>query len=126
MLEYLKFSAICYIQGVFEIKVEVNDGIVSYSMLAPFASHKKELSAEKSKVILGAIEEIEINKWRSNYASQDGIYMDGTFWKLDYKVSDKRCRHINGDNVYPDNFDLLVNAFYILSKFEFLEIFEQS
>ena len=49
------------------------------------------------------LENVHINKWRKEYVNT-GI-LDGTQWNLEYKVKDKRCRHIYGSNAYPENFD---------------------
>ncbi len=42
---------------------------------------------------------------------------DGTQWQIDYKEEGKRCRHIYGDNAYPDNWNDFIEVMDTLYPF---------
>ncbi len=116
MLEYLEFEIGGFHQGYLKLKLANIEDQLFYKYCAPFSF--KELKdtpyilALVSNNWLVELENIHINRWKSNYIESD--ILDGTCWKLDYKEFDKRCRHINGDNEYPRNWinfiTLLVEA----------------
>ena len=109
MLEYLNFEIGGYWGGYTEAQVSVREGCVYcvYRIGCDAREESKTLSASESAKWLEKLENIHINRWRSQYQPED-VVCDGTHWGLEYKVSGKRCRHISGDNEYPDNFDELL------------------
>lgn len=119
MLEELKFS-IGGMAGWTKITVKVENDIVHYavdSLMDGIASEKK-LRKAVSKIFIQKIESLQINKWKSKYQPPEEIMIcDGTQWELDYKEAGKRCRHIYGDNVYPENWDEFMETMDILYPF---------
>ena len=107
MLEELKFS-IGGMEGWTTVDVKVEKGIVHYVTDNLFCGQGEETKLNKadSKLFLQKIEDLKIGKWRAKYQPPEEIVIcDGTQWQIDYKEEGKRCKHIYGDNAYPDNWD---------------------
>ncbi len=116
MLEYLKLY-IGTMEGVTKVTVTVENGIVKASVDTPFFQIEVDdirLSKQESRIWLAALENIHIERWQSKYMP-DEIAYDGESWKLEYKRADKRCRHINGDDTYPENWDEFLKVMDILA-----------
>jgi len=119
MLEELKFS-IGGMAGWTKITVNVENDIVHYAVdsIMDGITNEKKLRKAVSKIFLHKIEGVQINKWKSKYQPPEEIMIcDGTQWELDYKETGKRCRHIYGDNTYPDNWDEFMEIMDILYPF---------
>jgi len=119
MLEELKFS-IGGMEGWTTVDVKVENGIVHYITENAFCGQEEEtkLNMTDSKLFLQKIEELKIGKWKAKYQPPEEIIIcDGTQWQIDYKEEGKRCRHIHGDNAYPDNWDDFIEIMDILYPF---------
>lgn len=119
MLEELKFS-IGGMAGWTKVTVKVENDIVYYAVdsLMDGITSKKKLRKAVSKIFLQKIERLQINKWKSKYQPPEEIMIcDGTQWEIDYKEAGKRCRHIYGDNAYPDNWEEFLNVMDMLYPF---------
>lgn len=116
MLEELKFS-IGGMAGWTKITVNAENDIVHYAVdsIMDGITNEKKLRKAVSKIFLHKIEGLQINKWKSKYQPPEEIMIcDGTQWELDYKETGKRCRHIYGDNAYPDNWEDFLNIMDML------------
>ncbi len=111
MLEFLKFNiggycGFTYVEAIqrnncIDIQVDIVPGFVSERVM--------HLSLQESKEWSSELEAVSIGKWRAKYDLGDMRVFDGIQWELEYKECGKRCRHISGDNAYPDNWlDFLV------------------
>lgn len=116
MLEYLKFN-IGGMRGFTNVTVMVENGIVKASVDKPFYQIEVDsiqLGKQESRIWLAALENIHIERWRSEYAP-DEMICDGESWDLEYKRADKRCRHISGDNAYPENWDEFIKVMDVIA-----------
>ena len=119
MLEELKFS-IGGMAGWTKVTVKAENDIVYYAVdsLMEGITSEKKLRKAVSKIFIQKIESLQINKWKSKYQPPEEIMIcDGTQWELDYKEAGKRCKHIYGDNAYPDNWEEFLYAMDILYPF---------
>ena len=102
MLEYMKYSSCGFLgEETLEIQKEGEKYTVRF---------QKRLSLDWQvfeNIDLaewaGKLEGLQINKWKKVY--DESCIISEKYWKLDYKTEGKRCRHIGGNNDYPDNFD---------------------
>lgn len=109
MLEYLEFM----IWGFGDLGVKISIHVENEKLVcnggSPFWDHEQfetvRLSKKKSVDFFERIKELHINRWKASYSPIGYIVMDGTQWELEYKEMGKRCRHITGDNAYPDNWN---------------------
>ena len=126
MLEYLIFSDILYRSpGPFrDIEIWVNQECLFYNCKISIEDKPRvnsKLSKVDSKLWLEKLYALKINTWKSDYS--DKLILDGHSWSLEYKIKDKRCRHIHGHQKYPDNYNELIKLMNSLdSKFDLLEI----
>lgn len=119
MLEELKFS-IGGMAGWTKVTVKVEKDIVHYATesIVDGIISKNKLRKADSKIFLKKIEKLQINKWKSKYLPPEEIMIcDGTQWNLDYKEVGKRCRHIYGDNTYPNDWDEFMEIMDMLYPF---------
>ena len=119
MLEELKLS-IGGMAGWTKVTVKVENDMVycAVDSLMDGITSEKKLRKTVSKIFLQKIESLQINKWKSKYQPPEEIMIcDGTQWELDYKEAGKRCRHIYGDNEYPENWDEFMEIMDILYPF---------
>lgn len=117
MLEELKFS-IGGMEGWTTVDVKVEKEKVHYVTENLFCGQGEETKLNKadSNLFLQKIEELKIGKWKAKYCPEMRI-CDGTQWQIDYKEEGKRCRHIYGDNAYPDNWDDFIEIMDTLYPF---------
>lgn len=119
MLEELKFS-IGGMEGWTTVNVKVEKGIIHYvtDNLLCGAGEETKLKKADSKLILQMIEDLNIGKWKAKYQPpEEFMVCDGTQWQIDYKEEGKHCKHIYGDNAYPDNWDDFIEVMDILYPF---------
>lgn len=105
MLEYLKLESNAYFTMYF-VEITCDNGIlkVKYGDIfgSPFLEIK--LPAAMSKKTLKKIEDLHLEKWKSDYQLPEHLNVcDGETWELEYKVAGKRCRHMSGYVEHPQN-----------------------
>ena len=127
MLEYLKFDIGGYFGGYYTLDITIQDDCVSYIASHEFGPEEEDMKNCTSKKSLAftaewvaKLEKIHINRWHSLY-KPNYLICDGTQWGLDYKVVGKRCRHISGDNEYPDNWNDFIDLLYKLASYKFIK-----
>ncbi|MFV0466454.1 MAG: hypothetical protein ACK5ML_10315 [Lachnospiraceae bacterium] len=112
MLEYLKFSIGGYCFLYRKVNIEVKDGKViacsGTQALDEEPSITTRFTKKKSDKFLDRLDKQKINGWKAHYEPELCSIMDGTHWDLEYKVMSKRCRHISGDNAYPENWNAFI------------------
>lgn len=113
MLEYMEFKIGGYI-GWETIQVIENDGKYTVKYQKALWEEWQTFEDINLDEWNDELERMHINKWHKLYIDY-GI-LDGTEWLLEYKVKDKRCRHIHGSNAYPDNFDEFMQVLSVLYK----------
>lgn len=130
MLEYLKLEINSYFTRYF-VEITCNNGIlnVKYGDFVGEPIFEKKLPAGKSQKTLKKIEDLHIEKWKSDYELPRKMrVLDGEAWKVDYKVAGKRCKHMSGYVEHPQNWTEFlfvlseispVDAPVQLEKFEF-------
>ena len=112
MLEYLEFG----IGGFGDLGVKLSINIKNDKVIcnggSPFWDDEQfetvHLTKKQSVVFLEKLDALHINRWKASYFPIGYIVMDGTQWELEYKEQEKRCRHITGDNAYPDNWNAFI------------------
>jgi len=105
MLEYLKFSIGGFFKGYTKVHMTVAHGVATVSVEStpyPQANGITTLSREDSQSWLSILAALRIGGWKARYTPVLQI-LDGETWELEYKEQNKRCRHIAGDNDYPEN-----------------------
>lgn len=88
--------------------------IVNPDEIAPI-----HLSKKVSQKWLAALDELKVTRWRAYYAPVGAIVLDGIQWSLDVKYEGKSCRHIHGDNAFPNDWYYLLDLmehFYSFSE----------
>ncbi len=107
-----------------DIKIWDNEGCLFYKCEISIEDKPRvnsKLSKFDSKCWLEKLYDIKINTWKSDYS--DKLILDGYSWSLEYKIKEKRCRHIYGYQKYPDNYNELIKLINSLNpKFDLLEI----
>lgn len=116
MLEYLKFR-IGGMSGFTEFNVTIENGKINAYIENMFCldyPRESQLSEKESGAWLETLENIHIERWKSVYIPSL-VICDGESWELEYKRVDKRCRHISGDNAYPENWDEFIEVMDVIS-----------
>lgn len=116
MLEYLKFN-IGGMAGFTKVTIMVENGIINTfveDLYYQLDAEHIQLDEEESREWLAALENVHIERWRSEYAP-DEMICDGESWELEYKRADKRCRHISGNNAYPENWDEFIKVMDVIA-----------
>lgn len=112
MLEYLEFQIGGFGDLGVKLSIHNKDGKVICNGGSPFWDDEQfetvHLAKKKSAAFLDKMESLHINRWKASYSPIGYIVMDGTQWELEYKEQGKRCRHISGDNAYPDNWNVFI------------------
>lgn len=122
MLESLHFSYGGFDAGCTDIDITVKKGMVTAkvaSIVNPDKIAPIHLSKKASQKWLAALDELKVTRWRAYYAPVGAMVLDGIQWSLDVKYEGKRCRHIHGDNAFPNDwyyFLDLMERFYSFSE----------
>lgn len=122
MLESLRFSYGGFDAGCTDIDITVKKGMVTAkaaSIVNPDKIAPIHLNKKASQKWLAALDELNVTRWRAYYAPVGAIVLDGIQWSLDVKYEGKRCRHIHGDNAFPNDWYYLLDLmehFYSFSE----------
>ena len=118
MFEYLELEIITYGVGFYKIKVKVIEKNVYYKFQKSNSSHYKNYDKyykySDSQNWLDGLAKLDIENWMYDYSKI--IDKKGTQWTLDYKEANQRCKHIYGDNAYPDNWNSFIEHINTLHK----------
>lgn len=105
MLEFLEFNLGGYCSFTNVVATQ-RDNCIDFEIdTVPVLASEgiMHLSLQEIQQWYSELEVLSIGKWKAKYNLGDMRVFEGIQWNLEYKVVGKRCRHISGDNVYPDN-----------------------
>ncbi|OQA47712.1 MAG: hypothetical protein BWY46_01778 [Firmicutes bacterium ADurb.Bin300] len=100
------------------LKARLDHGNLITSFTGPDLEEKSDSCPLKDKACerwLRSLEDIKIEKWRSNYCANSAL-RDVERWSVDYKREGKHCRHIKCVGSYPENWSSFLGLINTLSE----------
>ena len=114
MLEKLEFSIGGFFSGVKYARLWKEDGKYFKAFKGDFRDpeniYTEEMLKDEIDFLENKLAELKINGWKKEYRPEGYVVCDGTQWNLEYKEVGKNCRHIYGDNAYPDSWNEFIEA----------------